>query len=95
MRRGIEGRVVAAFDIDASGQVINPRVTHSEPSALFDRSALQAIRAYQYEPYRIGGRPIGLSGLQQEFRFELIETVSFRPASGDSRAGQQWSIDSG
>ncbi len=89
-RRGLEGRVIVEFDIDTDGRVINPRIITQEASSMFNRAVLKAIRGYQYQPYRLGGQAIGLQGLQEEFRFQLISDQSTNPMpSGDSRAGQQ------
>ncbi|WP_101760531.1 M56 family metallopeptidase [Oceanicoccus sp. KOV_DT_Chl] len=88
-RRGIEGRVVVEFDIDANGNVINSRIADSESSTVFHRSVLKAINGYKYEPYRLGGEAMGLQGLKEEFRFQLIQDKPTKRAStGDSRAGQ-------
>lgn len=94
-RRGIEGRVVVEFDIDADGNVINPRVLESSTSTVFHRSVLKAISGYKYEPYRLGGQPMGLQGIKEEFRFQLIDDKPTKRAStGDSRAGQEPPINS-
>ncbi|HEB27624.1 MAG TPA: energy transducer TonB [Porticoccus sp.] len=94
-RRGIEGRVVVEFDIDADGTVINPRIMDTGSSSVFNRSVLKAISAYQYEPYRLGGQAMGLQGLREEFRFQLINDKSTKRAStGDTRAGQEPPINS-
>ncbi len=94
-RRGIEGRVVVEFDIDTDGYVINPRVTEAEPSDLFNRSVLNAIQGYRYEPYRLQGQAMGLQGLKEEFRFQLIEEKPIkRVSSGESQAATKHTIDS-
>ncbi len=94
-RRGIEGRVVVEFDIDSEGVVINPRIADSESTSVFNRSVLKAISGYRYEPYRLGGEAIGLQGLKEEFRFELIQDQpTKRVSTGDSRAGQNTQLDS-
>ena len=92
-RRGIEGRVTVEFDIDSNGKVINPRITHSGNTSVFNRSVLKAIKGYQYEPYRMGGQAVGLQGLKEEFRFQLTYDKPSRAATdtgstGDSRDGQ-------
>jgi TonB family protein len=95
-RRGIEGRVVVEFDIDVEGRVVNPRITDSGSSAVFNQSVLKAINGYQYEPYRMGEQAMELQGLKEEFRFQLIENKpTKRAATGDSRAGQDPIINSG
>ncbi len=94
-RRGIEGRVVVVFDIDEDGRAINPRISDSGASTMFNRSVLKAIRAYQYSPYILDGQAVGLKGLTEEFRFKLIQDPPTKRASaGDSRAGQVSPINS-
>jgi protein TonB len=94
-RRGIEGRVVVEFDIDSSGIVINPRIADSESTSVFNQSVLKAINGYRYEPYRLGGEAIGLQGLKEEFRFQLIQDQPTKAVSiGDSQTGQNIQLDS-
>lgn len=93
-RRGIEGRVVVEFDIDAQGLVVNPRITVASTSNLLNRSVLQALSGYRFEPYRVDGEAIGMQGLREEFRFQLTEDKpTKRSANGDTRAGEQPVID--
>lgn len=94
-RRGLEGRVVAEFDIDANGLVVNPRITTDSSSKLFQRSVLKALEAYRYQPFMVDGEAIGLQGLREEFRFQLTEDkLDKRIPSGDTRAGKKAIIDS-
>lgn len=46
----IEGWVILEFDISADGEVINPRVINSEPQELFEKSALESVSEWIYEP---------------------------------------------
>lgn len=52
-RAGIEGVVVIEAVIAADGQVRDARVLRSQ--ALLDQAALDAVRAWRYEPTRVGG----------------------------------------
>ncbi len=47
-RRGVEGYVVIAYDIDASGDVVEPTVAEAEPAGVFDRAALRAVSSWRF-----------------------------------------------
>ena len=95
LRRGLEGRVVVEFDLDTRGMVINPRVSSATSSGVFNRAVLSAISHYRYEPYSLNGEAIVLTGLREEFRFQLTKEKSAKGVStGDSRAGKKHSFNS-
>ena len=71
-RRGIEGRVVVQYDVDDTGTVLNPKVVYSQPEHVFNRSVLKAISGYQFEPYRENGKALPVTGLREEFHFQLV-----------------------
>ena len=48
--RGIEGWVRIEFAIAENGEVINPRVTASEPPEVFAQTALTAVSEWRYPP---------------------------------------------
>lgn len=70
-QRGIEGYTTVEYDITADGRVVNPAIIDSRPGSLFDKSALEAISAYRYEPPRINGTPVGIQGLRTRFIFQI------------------------
>lgn len=47
-RRGIEGYVVIAYDIDESGAVVEPTVAEAEPAGVFDRAAIRAVGSWRF-----------------------------------------------
>ncbi len=55
--RGIEGYVYVELTISTSGSVRNPRVIKYEPSSVFNRAALQAVRRWKYSPQVENGQP--------------------------------------
>ena len=70
-RRGVEGKVVVALELDASGVVIAARVAESSGSTVLDAAALNALRSWRFEPATRDGRPIAASWHQVvEFRIE-------------------------
>jgi len=54
-RDGIEGYVILRLNIDANGRVTNVLVVDSEPFGVFERSARDAARRFEFVPARVGG----------------------------------------
>lgn len=69
--RGIQGYAVVQYDISPGGEVVNPVIVESEPGSVFDRTSLEAIGLYRYQPQVVNGEPIGVQGLQARFNFQL------------------------
>ncbi len=55
-RNGIEGYVILRLKIDENGRVKNVLVVDSEPIGVFERSARDAARRFEFVPARIGGK---------------------------------------
>ena len=53
---GVEGTVTIAAVVDASGQVTGTSVVRSVP--LLNQAALDAVKEWQFEPQRVGGRAV-------------------------------------
>ncbi len=70
-QRGIEGWVDVEFTISPVGTVQNAVVIGSEPSVIFNRAALRAIRKWKYNPKIEGGVPVVRPGIQVRIRFEI------------------------
>ena len=70
-QRGIEGYVDIEFTISPVGTVQNAVVIGAEPTYIFDRAALRAIRKWKYNPKIEGGVPVTRPGVQVRIRFEL------------------------
>ena len=70
-QRGIEGWVDVEFTISPVGTVQNAVVIASQPSLMFDRAALRAIRKWKYNPKIEGGVPVVRPGIQVRIRFEI------------------------
>ena len=63
----VQGTVIIEATIDETGKVSNARILRSIP--LFDQSALDAVRQWEYTPTVLSGRPVPVI---------LITTVPFR-----------------
>ncbi len=55
---GIQGEVTLAFTITAEGRVDNLRVTHAEPTGVFEREARRAASRWRFAPRRENGQPV-------------------------------------
>jgi protein TonB len=70
-QQGIEGWVELKFTITPVGTVENAVVTGSNPSYIFDRAALQAVRKWRYNPKIENGVAVARAGVRVRLRFEL------------------------
>ena len=50
LRMGREGYVLIEFDVDTDGSVLDPYVVESEPTGVFERSAIKAVRKGLFSP---------------------------------------------
>lgn len=70
---GVEGYVKMRFTLSAEGTVLNPVVTESEPSIVFDLAALEAVKQLQYTPRLVDGVSQVVHGMSYRYYFELDE----------------------
>ena len=63
-RAGKEGWVKIEFTITEHGTVINPVVVEARPRRTFNRSALAAIRKWQFKPKHANGKPVSRKASQ-------------------------------
>jgi protein TonB len=70
-QRGIEGWVEVEFTITSAGTVKNPRISAFEPSSVFNRAALKAIRKWKYNPKVEDGKAVERPGVKVVLKFEL------------------------
>lgn len=54
-RKGIEGAVDLAFTVSPKGDVSDVTVVHCEPSSIFNRAAITAVRRWKYQPRTVNG----------------------------------------
>lgn len=69
--RGVEGYVIVEFTVDELGRVIDVRVVEAQPSSIFDRAAVDAVRRFKYKPRVINGEATAVTGVQHRLTFEL------------------------
>lgn len=70
-RDGIEGWVKLTFSISPTGEVIDAQVIASEPSKIFDREALKALKRWKYRPQVQNGVAVTQSGQVVVLDFSL------------------------
>ncbi len=71
LQRGIEGRVLIEFTISKSGSVKDPKVIAAEPSSIFNRAALKAVRQWKYNPKIVNGNAVEQPGVRISIPFRL------------------------
>jgi protein TonB len=57
-QKGISGKVVLRFVVDANGNAQEPQVVSSEPKGVFDEAALEAVVKYKFRPAKKGGKAV-------------------------------------
>lgn len=72
LMRGIQGWVDVSLRVSPSGDVVDPRVENSTRGRLFERSALNAVRQWRYEPHAAGD-PLDSERLQVRVEFRLTK----------------------
>ena len=70
-QQGIEGWVEIEFTITPVGTIQDAVVIASNPSFVFDRAALRAVRKWRYNPKVEDGVAIARPGIQVRLRFEI------------------------
>lgn len=69
-RDGVEGYVTLSLLIDDRGEVQQVRILESEPAGVFDETAREALRQWQFRPARYQGEPVRVWA-RQTIRFDL------------------------
>lgn len=72
-RDGIEGYVALSFGVSASGQVTDIEIIEAEPKRVFDRAAKRALSNWRYQPKKVDGTAVAMSGLQVRLDFTLAK----------------------
>jgi periplasmic protein TonB len=74
-RRGTEGSVEVSFTVTPDGKVSDVIIVDAEPSDIFDRAAVDAVRRWRYEPKKVGGVPVE-AHMQARVQFKLAHGSS-------------------
>ena len=73
LRMGREGYVLIEFDVDTDGSVLDPYVVESEPTGVFERSAIKAIRKWVYEAPTYKGQSVKANNVQVKLTFAFAD----------------------
>lgn len=71
MRKGTQGWVKLAFDVNEVGSVVNVSVIDAQPKRIFDKAARQALRKWKYQAKSVDGKSI----LQKNRTVQLDFTI--------------------
>ena len=71
LQRGIEGRVLIEFTISRSGSVKDAKVIAYEPSQIFNKAALRAVKQWKYDPKIVNGKAVEQPGVRIAIPFKL------------------------
>ncbi len=71
LARGIEGWVEVQFTIDETGAVTDPAVVASSPQDVFDKSTINAVSRWRYNPQIEDGVATERAGVRTKVRFML------------------------
>jgi TonB family protein len=66
----VEGKVEMQFTVNTDGRVQDVTVLNSEPADIFDAVAVEAIKAWRFEPARKDGGPVPVQ-TKQTIKFEM------------------------
>jgi protein TonB len=69
-RKKLEGWVQVRFTLTTAGSVKDPAVVKSS-DAVFEKSAIAAVRKWKYQPQLKAGKPVEVAGKQVMVRFQL------------------------
>lgn len=69
-KQGVEGYVVLSLLISAAGEIEKVQVLESQPSGLFEDSAVQGVKNWRFEPAQYQGRNVRVWA-KQRIRFDL------------------------
>ena len=71
IRLGREGYVLIEFDVDTDGAVLDPYVIESEPTGVFERAAIKAVRKWLYTPPSYNGVSVKVNDVRAKVTFAL------------------------
>ena len=73
LRKNIEGSVLVAVTVDDLGFVRDPKILESSAGAIFDESALDAVKEFRYAPKFVDGKPVAVTGVLNLLIFEMAD----------------------
>ena len=71
--QNIEGHAIAQFTVDAQGNVVEDSIAIIEatPSDIFNRSAIAAVRQFQFDPHLVNGQAVPVAEVEYQFNYRM------------------------
>jgi protein TonB len=73
MRKGIQGWVQLAFDINEIGKVVNITIIDSKPKRIFDKAARRALGKWKYQAKSVDGKSVLQTNRTVQLDFTIDE----------------------
>ncbi|MFT5084452.1 MAG: protein TonB [Lentisphaeria bacterium] len=73
LRKGLEGYVDVRFDITKMGATDNISVLAADPQGYFERSAIDAVTSWRYQPQMVDGDPARFEGMSKRIKFVMSQ----------------------
>lgn len=73
MRKGTQGWVKLAFDINEIGKVVNITITDSKPKRIFDKAARKALKKWKYQAKSVDGKSVFQKNRTVQLDFTIEE----------------------
>lgn len=71
--RGITGHCIVEYTVTTSGATRDPVPVDCSPPGVFEESAVKAALRFKYRPRVVDGQPVEVTGVRNEFLYELDE----------------------
>jgi len=71
--RGITGHCIVEYTVTTSGATRDPVPVDCSPPGVFEESSVKAALRFKYRPRVVDGQPVEVSGVRNEFLYELDE----------------------
>ena len=69
--RGVEGFVDVEFDVTETGATANVRILHAQPTKVFERETIKAVKRWKFSPVIRDGQPVTYLGMVQRVHFQM------------------------
>lgn len=84
LKHGLEGDVVLEVDVGEDGRVLDVRIVRGAGHG-FDEAALEAVRAFEFEPAEVDGKPAAVT-IEYVYHFRLLKMEKAAPVPAQAGA---------
>ncbi len=74
LQENIEGEVTVGYNINADGEVSKAWIVAAQPENIFNRSALDAVKKFRFQPQSVNGKPVATNDVHSHFRYRLTDS---------------------